>query len=300
MHKRRGEELMQYYIMVVLATVLLAVDFVLQKTYQKSQGTSVKAGLRFNAGVGLGTAVLFYCLNGFSVSISLYAVLMAVGMSLCLLGYTLLGFRVLKAGNMSFYTMFLMTGGMVVPYVWGVLFLNESLSIKRVLGLLAILAAIIVSNCSKEKLSVKILFLCVGIFFLNGGSSVVSKLCQTPDHYGVVAPMEFVFWTGLVRFLLCTVLAVFVKEENAAEGAPAVSWKEIVWIVLGSALVSGISYQLQLVGAANLPATVLYPILSGGSIVFSSFADWICFGEKPNMLQWTGVLLCFAGTCLFV
>ena len=51
----------------------------------------------------------------------------------------------MENGSMSLYTLFLMSGGMTVPYIWGVLFLNEKLTIFRTLGLVAIIAAIIIA-----------------------------------------------------------------------------------------------------------------------------------------------------------
>ena len=63
--------------------------------------------------------------------------------------YIFIGFRIMENGSMSLYTLFLMSGGMTVPYVWGVLFLNEELTILRTLGLLSIITAIIISNSGK-------------------------------------------------------------------------------------------------------------------------------------------------------
>ena len=291
---------MQHYKLVILATVLLAVAFAFQKRYQQKQGTDLKVGLTFNAVVGLVTAILFWGVNGFAVKFSFYAIIMAACMSICLLSYTILGFKVLKEGNMAFYTMFLMTGGMVVPYVWGVLFLNESLSVLRVLGLLIIVAAIILSNCSTVKSTPGTLGLCIVIFFLNGGCSVISKLCQIPGAYGVVEATEFVMWTGITRFLLCSAVLLILKFKTHQENGEKSDFRAVLPIIVGSAVVSGISYMLQLIGAANLPATVLYPIVSGGSIIFSTIAGILCFKEKPGTFQKISVALCFIGTCLFL
>lgn len=291
---------MQNYIFVILATVLLAVDFALQKLYQQKRGTGVEAGLTFNAVIGLVTAIIFFFVNGFKIELSLYSIVMATFMSSFLLCYTILGFRVLKEGNMAFYTMFLMTGGMVVPYVWGLLFLDESLSGLRLVGLLIIIFAIILSNYSVAKSSPKTIALCVVIFFLNGGCSVVSKLCQTPSAYGVVEPIDFVFLTGVTRFILCSVALLILKFRTPSEKSEGANYKNVFLIIVCSAVVSGVSYMLQLIGAANLPATVLYPIVSGGSIIFSTLVGMLCFKEKPNIYQKIGVALCFAGTCLFL
>lgn len=288
----------KYYILMIFATALLAVEFSLQKLYQKRCGTGPRAGLTFNAISGLVSAVIFLAVSGFRIDAPLYAVIMALCMSLCLVGYTLLGFRVLKAGNMAFYTMFLMTGGMIVPYVWGLAFLDEPFRVLRLIGLLVIVAAIVVSNVGAKRSNGKILLLCCIIFFLNGGCSVSSKLCQTDNPYGIVSPTVFVFITGVFRFVLCGAALLFTKKNNGQ--AAAVSIKKVLLIIVGAAIVSGTSYALQLFGAANLPATVLYPIVSGGSIIFSTLAGMLLFHEKPNLYQKIGIGLCFLGTCLFL
>ena len=287
------------YILVIVATMLLAVEFSLQKLYQKQCGTSPRAGLTFNTISGLVSAVIFLAISGFRIEASTYAVIMALCMCLCAVGYTLLGFRVLKAGNMAFYTMFLMTGGMIVPYVWGLAFLDEPFRILRLIGLVVIVAAIVLSNVGAKRSNGKILLLCCIIFFLNGGCSVSSKLCQTENPYGIVSPTVFVFLTGVLRFVLCGTALLFTTKTKAAEATP-VNIKKVLLIIVGTAIISGTSYALQLIGAANLPATVLYPIVSGGSIIFSTLAGMLLFHEKPNLYQAIGVGLCFAGTCLFL
>lgn len=289
----------KYYLLMIFATLLLAVEFSLQKLYQRQCGTSPRAGLTFNAISGLVSAVIFFAVSGFRLDAPLYAVMMALCMSLCLVGYTLLGFRVLKAGNMALYTMFLMTGGMTVPYVWGLVFLDEPFRILRLLGLLVIIAAIILSNLGTKRSNMKILLLCCIIFFLNGGCSVSSKLSQTENPYGIVSPTVFVCLTGMLRFALCGIALLFTKKSDDRAKQP-ITFLKILPIIVGAATVNGIFAALELVGAANLPATVLYPIVSGGSIIFSTLADTLLFHEKPNLHQKIGVGLCFLGTCLFL
>lgn len=289
----------KYYLMMIFATLLLAVEFSLQKLYQKQCGTSPRAGLTYNAICGLINAVVFFAVNGFRLEAPLFAVLMALCMSLCLVGYTLLGFRVLKAGNMALYTMFLMTGGMTVPYVWGLVFLDEPFSILRLLGLVVIIAAIVLSNLGDKRSNMKILLLCCIIFFLNGGCSVSSKLSQTENPYGVVSPMVFVCLTGILRFVLCSIALPFTKKSDD-QVPQAFPFRKILPIILCAAIVNGTFFALELVGAANLPASVLYPIVSGGSIIFSTFAGVLLFHEKPTLYQKIGIGLCFFGTCLFL
>ena len=59
-------------------------------------------------------------------------------------------------------------------------------------------------------------------------------------------------------------------------------------------------YFLQLIGAANLPASVLYPMVTGGSIIFSAIAGVIIFKEQLSRRQIISITLCFIGTLLFL
>ena len=123
--------MMNQYVMLTLAAVLLACDFAINKLYQRFAGASLKAGLRFNAILGLLTVPIFWVIGGFSFEFSWFSALMAAGMALLAMAYTLLGFQILRQGSMALYTLFLMVGGMTVPYLWGLLFLDETFSVLR-------------------------------------------------------------------------------------------------------------------------------------------------------------------------
>ena len=159
---------MESYLMIIGATVLLALDFALSKKYQGKVGTSAKAGLFFNAANGLLTAIVFFCISGFKISFSPYSIIMAALMSAFAMCYSIIGFKVLKMGSMSLYTVFLMTGGMILPYIYGTIFLSEAFSVLRLIGLILIFGAIVLSNAAKAKTTKLLVVLCIAVFVLNG------------------------------------------------------------------------------------------------------------------------------------
>ncbi len=290
---------MQNYVLILLAALLLTADFVFNKLFQRKAGTSIQAGLCFNALLGLATAAIFWVIGGFQAEISLYSVTLACGTALLSLCYNIIGFRIMSGGKMAYYTLFLMSGGMLVPYVWGLLFLNEPFSLLRMAGLLLIAGAIVISNAGQGKPSRSQLLMCVTVFFLNGFLSVISKVHQIETDLPTVSTTAFVMLSGLAKFVFCglTLAGIRIKSRSRERLVPN---KRIWLIVLCSALVSGLSYFFQLVGAENLPATVLYPFVTGGSIVFTTLAGWLVFREKPSAKLWLGVALCVAGTFLFL
>lgn len=200
---------MENYILVLLADILLSGDFAMQRQYQRIVGTSAKASLGFNASVGFFTAIIFWSITGFKNIFEVYSVLMAILQATLMNLYLIFGFKLLKSKGMAFYTLFLMTGGMVVPYVWGVFFLDESLSLLRTIGLLLIAAGVFFANYTGEKLEFRNILVCIVVFLLNGFSSVVSKLHSIEENFASVGLIEFVAIVGMARFFLAGIQKIF-------------------------------------------------------------------------------------------
>lgn len=294
---------MEYYFMTIIAVILIAGDFAVNKLYQRKYGTSVEMGLKFNAFFGVFSALIFFVANGFRLELSMYSMVMASIVAVSVMSYNILGFKVLKVESMAFYTLFLMCGGMLVPYVWGVLFLHEKLSFFHVIGLVMIVGSIIITASDKKMPNKHILFLCVVIFFLNGICSIAGKMHQIEKMYHCVSEIEFVIATGIIKFIVATLSYVVVKIKNTDHSAKMqckVNFSRGVLLTAISAMIGGSSYMLQLNGAKNLPATVVYPLITGGTIFFSSVIGVIFFKDQISKKLISSIILCFVGTCMFL
>ena len=288
-----------YYLMLTGAAMLLGADFALNKIYQKIYGTAPKAAFFFNSMGALITAVIFFCINGFKLEFTVYSFVMAGLMGLFIMSYNVIGFRLLKSGTVAAYTLFLMTGGMVLPYIWGLLFLNESFSVLRTVGLIVILAGVVLSNFSGERVNIKQIVMCVAVFVLNGFVSIISKIHQSQTSFDSVNAAEFIILGGIFKFLLAGILFHVFKNKDSSESGDN-SLKKAIIIIASSAAIGGAAYMLQLLGAKTLPATVLYPFITGGSIVFSALVGVTLFKEKLSAKLIISVILCFAGTLMFL
>lgn len=295
---------MKDYFLLIISVVLLALDFSVTKTYQQKIGADVKHGLTFNIFSGLFSAAVFLCVNAFKLEFSPFSLLCAVVSSSLAAAYTMIGFYIMQSEKLAMYTVFLMTGGMTVPYVWGVLFLNEELSPIRTAGLVIIAAAVVMLNLGKERPKLKSTLLCALVFFLNGFVSVVSKEHQL-SLIAVSSP-AFVMLSGLSKSAVCSVLLLIVyiknrKKNTAVQTSPEKKFRPSALLLIAvSAVISGFSYLLQLIGAKTLPATVLYPIITGGSIIFTALAGRLFFKEKITKKIVCSALLCLIGTCMFL
>ena len=289
---------MSSYLLIILADLLYAVDFTVQKMYQKKAGIGTYAGLFFNAALGLFTSIVFLVVNRFAIRLSLYSFIMAFVMTGLVSCYVMIGFRILKSGYMSFYTLFLMTGGMTVPYIWGVIFWNEQISLMRIGGIILIVLSVISYNFNKRKPDKNLIMLCIVVFLLNGFGSVVSKQHQINTTYEIIGTTDFVFWSGVIKFILCRLALLCYRRKTV--DVKGVDVKEVLPMILLSAIVCGTGSLCQFIGAISIPATVLYPLVTGGTIIFSSISGCIFFKERLSVRQWISVGICFIGTCLFL
>ena len=295
---------MIHYILVFLAVVLLAVNFALNKVYQKGRGESIREGIWFNLTLGIFTALFMWGMNGFRFEWSPYSFIMAAFMAVFTGAYTLLGFRIIAMGKVAVFTQFLMLGGMIVPYVFGIFYLGEEFSFLRLIGLILMTVSIFLSGgkggeeITKKRFLV-FLLLCAAVFFLNGGCSVTSKLHQIETVHQTVSATVFVAYTGVFKAILSALMLPFFKKEEAGE-APQKGMGFVILVTLLSALASAVSYLFQLLGASHLPATVLYPMITGGTVVLTALAGFLCFGEKLSKRELLGVALCFIATLMFL
>lgn len=299
------------YSLVLTSVILLAVNFMITKLYQKNRPANLKASLDFGLYGAPISFLIIFAINGFKMSVSSFSLLNCVFKSLCA-AYNLLGFEIMRRGNVAIYTLFLMSGGMLVPAVYGWIFLRESVEVLHVIGITVIVFSVILSNLSKEKPNKTLLLLCIAVFFMNGGVSVFSKLHQINTNSNPVPTTDYVLIGILCSFVFNLALRVGIsikerlgkkdaalKEEKKSQRISAKAMLPALLIIL-SPVVGNASYFLQLEGARKLPASVLYPMVTGGSVVLSGIFALIFFGEKLNKREWCSLILCLAGTCLFL
>lgn len=283
------------YIYAFLSDLFFSSSFAIQKVYQKKTDTSISSGIVFNIiSAALLTSILF-CVCFFKPQITSYSLLSAFLSSLVLFGYTLASFPIIKAGSLSLYTLFLMTGGMIVPFVWGVFFLDESISLMQIGGILLITFSIVLSSAENKKTGLGIIALCILVFFLNGASSVISKLHQTETRFSTIGTYDYMFWGNAFRLVLSFFLFPFAKSGKKSK----VSIGALI-VAFFAAITNGLASCFNLMGAVNLPATVLYPLITGGTMVLSFLMEVVFFKEKLTLKKSLPVAISFAGTLMFL
>lgn len=301
---------MIYYLMLIGAAVLIVLSVDLDKYYQKCVVglNNVECAIRKSIPGSLLCALLFFAIGGFKLQFSWFSFLIGIGLAVLNLCSTLVCFKAYEKGNVSLFTMFRMQGGMLLPFIYGIIFANNKPTVFQIIGIVVMVISLLFPNISfkkgERKTSVLYTLLCVVIFLINGGISIVSYIqSNSPNGVDSFSFLTLYQLENLVLFLLVYAVWCFVKKDNLMRNPPKREKKQtlLLWgCIFIVAIMNAVGYLLQLIGAANLPAVAVYPIVTGGTVVLTAVSGLLFFKEKLDIKGYIGVVMTFIATVLFV
>ena len=264
--------------MVIAVYVLIILASVTQSATTKLFNQNCSHSAVFNAIKSCIALIMFALIAAFDFTFHLPTVLFGVlyGASLCISMYA--GYQALCRGPMALTSM-LVSFSIIIPLIWGITVGNETLKNIQYPALALLFLAIILTNADKIKAKKTtqtnycLWLVFVGITFAcNGICSILQKQHQTlyPEAYS----REFM----LFAMLLCSV----VFSISAFRKISAKELKEIKgkWCGVLSGLANGIANFLTLVLAGMENASVLFPIISAGTLVAALLCGKLFFKEK--------------------
>ena len=303
------------YILIVLAVVCFAVQFAFTKIYESKIKQTLSTGLVLVTLTSIVGFLLYLCIGGFTVEFSTYSFGMALAMAVIMLPYYIVSIKVLSLGSLAVYSMFMMLGGMLVPFLYGISFLSEEVTWGKIVGCIILTGSMILQACGQEQQTkngksdktenvrkAKFLILCVLIFIINGLTGVIAKAHQI--HQEAINEISFtVLSCGLTAILSGVFLIImFLKKDDlqkSKEIKTTLSYMPlIIMALIGAATYTG--NFLHLKAASFVPASVQFPIVSGGVIVLSSLTSAIIFKERVSKREWIAVVGALLSTFLFM
>lgn len=298
-----------YYLLMLIAVTLLAASNCFTKQYQKitENYNNIECSFRKTIPMCVISLVFFLCLNGFKIEFSVFSFLMAIALAVVNVVAQIIIFKAYEKGRVALFTMFQMQGGMILPFIYGVVFADNQLSPFKIIGIVLMIGSLVLPHIkSGEGLGKNALFvfLCVLIFFLNGSISIFSYVhSNSPLATGNNSFLFFLY--GFIAIMTAVVYAVFClkNKSNMFTVKPSFSQKErlLLWgFVFASAMASAVSYLLQLTSAGHLPAVTAYPLITGGTVVLMGIAGRLFFKEKLGLKSVISIIATFIATLLFM
>ena len=255
---------MMYYLMITLSALIFALQFMLNAGYQKESGSGWDSSLKLSLYSSIVGFIALFVINGFKLRISIFSLVVALVYSMVciLLNYSTV--KSLKHANLSVYSIFSMIGGMILPFVYGLL-CGEEFKVIRILCCILISVSVAM-NAGKGYNSKKAFKYYMAVFILNGMVGVISKFHQSYPDY-CVDSADFLMISKIMTALLSVILIALTNKKDFSVSIKALGYSA------GSAVLNSVANLLLLIALLNLPASVQYPIVTGGVIVFSTLID---------------------------
>ncbi len=303
------------YVVIMLAVCCFAAQFAFTKIFESSIKQTTTMSLVMLVTTSVIGSLLYLIIGLFQVEFSWFSLFWATLLAVIMIPYYMIGIKVLSLGSLAIYSMFMMLGGMLVPFFYGLIFLIEPISLGKIFGSILLTIFIILqaiwqqpslSNEEEKKetrTKTKWLFfiLCLLIFFINGLTGVIAKAHQMGNE--AINEISFtVISCALTAVFSAIILALqFVKgerKEKLAEIKTSFQIKPLFsMLAIGATAYTG-SY-LHLKAATNVSASVQFPLVSGGVIVLSALVSAFIFREKISKKEWLSIVGAFIATFLF-
>ncbi len=278
-----------YYFLVIAAVVLFSLQFLFNQRFEQSRGESLKSALEFSLYKSIIIVVIMLIINGFKVEITLFSIVMSVIYAFSGIAMTVFSMKAFAVANLSVYSVFSMLGGMLLPFILGVGFYDEKLTAFKIACCLLIVVSVLL-NIKKGKQDKKAIMYYMAVFILNGAAGVISKIHQSSDlpHSD---SSGFMMLTSLVTVAVCAVW-LLIKYKHI----PIIKGKELLF-ASGYGVFNGIGNLFLLISLVHLPASVQYPLVTGGVMLFSTLISAIR-KEKISAKEYIAAVVSFAASVL--
>ncbi|MBR4206301.1 MAG: hypothetical protein IKQ92_12580 [Clostridia bacterium] len=317
------------YLLLMIACSFFSVQFIFSKSFESRTVGSLTVCF-WNQMICCLCGQIFMIVKsglptGLTLAICLFAAAYAASGMLCgVCSLTAMG-----CGRVSTVTTFCLAGGMVVPFLYGIIALGEENDLFKWLGLAVLCLSLLPSFLKKtdgEAESVnklKFALNCTVVFLTNGMISVISKMYmnhvqRTETDPIILASAEdnFLKTSGLIQLIAAAVILFGFAFAGKMKGKPD-SFRNTYWEIGVKKMTLGFFILLITLAAGYtvcnvtgnlfslrcmnyMDASIQFPLLSATVIVLTAVLSRVFFKEKFTGDTVLSLFLSAAGIALFM
>ena len=283
------------YALIFLSVAMFGGCFALNDVYRKRRGSSIKASIEASFVGSLAGVICLLAFGGFKFEITAFTLILALVAAINRIAFTFFSFKALGSINLSLYSLFSMLGGMLLPFVQGIAFYGEKITLAKAVCVVIICVALALTVTKGDRSRGYVYY--IGVFLLNGMSSVLSKI-YSEASFPKASASGYSLWISAATVAISGVAWLMMARKSEHDQARYTLGDCAVGAVNGG--MSAVANCLLVIALANVDASVQYPAVTGGVMIVSTL---ICFfGErKPSKRELAAIALAFVGTlALFV
>ena len=274
------------YLLLALTAVACTFQNIFKKKFNQTSGGGVFC---FTSVVACFAMLCFIAINRYWI-FDAELLLPAGAFALSYAATTVFNVLAIKHGSLA-KTSLIISCSLLVPSIFGILFLDEPFSITLVIGIVTLITSLVMINYKKKKdnekkTTVKWVIFSAIAFLGNGMCSTVQKI--ETFIYGTEGKNLFMIFALAMVSIIMMIFAMSSKNER--KFCKSSLKLGIHWAVL-CGVTNGVVNCLTVYLNPVMPASVMYPVISAGSIVLTFIYSIICLKEKFSAWQKLGFLL---------
>lgn len=293
-----------YYALIMIAVTMFSIQFYCNKEYQKICGSGFFPSMVLTFGGSIAGLIALLVINKFNVGVTPFTLFMAFFNSINGILCTLCSQKALAHINLSLFSIFSQLGGMAIPFITGIIFFDEDLTSGKFICLITIVIAMFLSLDMKGKKGSGFAVLYyLGIFTFNGMAGFLSKIFTSAPFEKADAASYSILHIAITVILSGIIIFCMVLKDGKKTSSPVKEFRltppAVLWMSGGTVL-NKVANFLLLIALANLPASVQYPMVTGGIMIVSTLLCYLT-PNKPSLKEIFAVILSFAGImCLVI
>lgn len=277
------------YALVFSATILFALQFLFNQKFEKVRGSDVKSALEFTLYKNIIIVIMMLFISGFKIIFTPFSIALSVVYAAACILMTYFSMKAFAVANLSVYSVFSMLGGMLLPFLLGVGFYDEKLTVFKIICCVLIVVSVLL-NIKGGKQSKKAFLYYMAVFVLNGGVGVISKIHQS-SSYAHTDSTGFMFISSLAGIIISAAWLLIQYKK-----IPIIKGKSLLY-ASGYGIFNGMGNWFLLISLVNLPASVQYPLVTGGVMVFSTIISAVR-KEKLTKTDYISAAISFVASVL--
>lgn len=277
------------YALVFSATILFALQFLFNQKFEKLRGSDVKSALEFTLYKNIIIVIMMLFISGFKIIFTPFSIALSVVYAAACILMTYFSMKAFAVANLSVYSVFSMLGGMLLPFLLGVGFYDEKLTVFKIICCVLIVVSVLL-NIKGGKQSKKAFLYYMAVFVLNGGVGVISKIHQS-SSYAHTDSTGFMFISSLAGIIISAAWLLIQYKK-----IPIIKGKSLLY-ASGYGIFNGMGNWFLLISLVNLPASVQYPLVTGGVMVFSTIISAVR-KEKLTKTDYISAAISFVASVL--
>lgn len=231
------------------------------------------------------SAMIFFALTSKKFEWNSGLIVYAVFFALAYTTATVCSLYAVACGSLSL-TALVVSYSLILPTVYGLIFLKDPLSFSMIVGFILLVISIFLINKTDEEknISFKWIVFAILAFVGNGMASVIQKMQQIAFDGSYKNEFMIIALLFVVLFLSVFVLK---KERKEIKTYAKSGW----YLAISCGIANGIVNLFVMILSAIMPVSLMFPMISAGGIIVTYIVSRFFYKEKLTKIQFAGFLI---------